>query len=223
VLLGGPIYTRETAAPWADGLAVRGDRIVAVSDVEPFIGEQTTVIDLDGRLVLPGFHDDRVDLHAGAEWLRQMNEETGTPEIRRAVRYLHRFGITSVRPVDGAELSEDVDLRLVEDGESERRFGSGWPRATADPLVALHREVTGRDLDGRVVSRTREPVEDALAKHLTDPLRVGGLADVTVIQDNLLKTLPDRIAESKVEMTVFDGTIVYESATFDHNARATLK
>lgn len=58
VLRGGKIVTVDDARPHAQALAVRGDRIVAVGSdqqIEPLIGEMTQVIDLQGRLAVPGF------------------------------------------------------------------------------------------------------------------------------------------------------------------------
>src|SRR5690606_20508806 len=60
VLKNGRIYTVDTALPWASSLAIDGGKIVAVGDdrqVDEFIDENTRVVDLDGKLVLPGFHD----------------------------------------------------------------------------------------------------------------------------------------------------------------------
>jgi len=48
VLRNGTIVTVDDLIPEVDALAVRGDRIVAV-------GDETQVIDLDGRLAIPGF------------------------------------------------------------------------------------------------------------------------------------------------------------------------
>jgi len=58
VLTGGRIYTVDEAHPWAEALAIRGHDIVYVGDDEgarPFVGEPTTVEDLGGRFVMPGF------------------------------------------------------------------------------------------------------------------------------------------------------------------------
>lgn len=63
VLRGGAIYTVDATRSWAEALAVRGDRISFVGherDLESLIGPQTTVIDLDGKMVLPGFHDSHI-------------------------------------------------------------------------------------------------------------------------------------------------------------------
>ncbi len=58
VLRGGRIFTGLEHRPFAFALAVEGGRVVAVgdeSDVET--GPRTRVIDLRGRLAVPGFHD----------------------------------------------------------------------------------------------------------------------------------------------------------------------
>jgi predicted amidohydrolase YtcJ len=58
VLQGGKVVTVDSAMPEAEAVAVRGDRIVAVgatADVSDLIGPDTRVIDLEGRLLIPGF------------------------------------------------------------------------------------------------------------------------------------------------------------------------
>jgi predicted amidohydrolase YtcJ len=60
VLTNGRIYTVDEGRSWAEAIAISGERIVYVGDaagVEGFKGEATTVVDLGGRLVLPGFQD----------------------------------------------------------------------------------------------------------------------------------------------------------------------
>ena len=55
----GRIYTGDPTAPWAEALAVRGDRIVAVgadADITTRVRAARTV-DLRGRLVIPGIND----------------------------------------------------------------------------------------------------------------------------------------------------------------------
>lgn len=56
----GNIYTLDDAKPAATSLAVRGGRIAGLGDdrdTVSLIGPKTQVIDLQGRLVLPAFHD----------------------------------------------------------------------------------------------------------------------------------------------------------------------
>jgi predicted amidohydrolase YtcJ len=58
VLTGGEILTVDSARPRAEALAAAGDTVVALGDeeeVEPYVGDATRVIDLEGKLAVPGF------------------------------------------------------------------------------------------------------------------------------------------------------------------------
>jgi predicted amidohydrolase YtcJ len=58
VLTNGKVVTVDDSVPQAEAIAVRGDRIVAVgasADIRKFVGPATEVIDLSGRLAIPGF------------------------------------------------------------------------------------------------------------------------------------------------------------------------
>ncbi|NIM90775.1 MAG: amidohydrolase family protein [Candidatus Aminicenantes bacterium] len=60
VLKNGKIVTVDEAKPEAQSLAVRGDKIVAVGSnrqIKPYIDQATKVIDLEGKLAIPGFID----------------------------------------------------------------------------------------------------------------------------------------------------------------------
>ncbi len=60
VLLDGSIWTVNQDMPWAEGLAVKGNKILklgSAADIDGYIGEKTTLIDLKGSFVLPGFID----------------------------------------------------------------------------------------------------------------------------------------------------------------------
>jgi predicted amidohydrolase YtcJ len=63
VLLNGGIYTVDAQRSWAEAAAVRDGAFVAVggnAEVESLVGPETRVIDLAGRMALPGFHDAHV-------------------------------------------------------------------------------------------------------------------------------------------------------------------
>lgn len=60
VLLNGRVYTLDDSQPWASAVAIRDGRFVAVGDrssVSSLVGPQTRVIDLGGRMAMPGIHD----------------------------------------------------------------------------------------------------------------------------------------------------------------------
>ncbi|MEY9931904.1 putative amidohydrolase YtcJ [Catenulispora sp. GP43] len=73
VFTGGPCYTVDPARSWAGAVAVAGGRIAAVgrpADVEDLIGPDTEVVDLTGKLLLPGFQDAHVHPVLGGTTLR---------------------------------------------------------------------------------------------------------------------------------------------------------
>jgi hypothetical protein len=68
VLTGGAVYTVDAARSWAQAVAVRGGRIVAVgtdAGMRPYVGPRTEVVGLRGRMVLPGFQDAHVHAASG--------------------------------------------------------------------------------------------------------------------------------------------------------------
>ena len=74
ILTGAPVYTMDAARRWAEAVAVRGGRIAAVgtrADVTAAMEETSTVVELGGGMVLPGFQDAHVHaLFGGLNRLR---------------------------------------------------------------------------------------------------------------------------------------------------------
>ncbi len=64
VIRNGDIYTVEENQPWAKAIVITGNKITAVLDNEKdansYIGSSTRVIDLEGKLAIPGFIDAHV-------------------------------------------------------------------------------------------------------------------------------------------------------------------
>lgn len=75
VLTGGPVLTMDAARSRATTVAVTGDRITAVGhdEVRELIGPGTEVVDLAGRLLVPGFQDAHVHPVAAGLELAQCN------------------------------------------------------------------------------------------------------------------------------------------------------
>jgi hypothetical protein len=62
-LKNGAIYTVDDTRHWADAVAIRDGRIVFVGtdkDLEAHVGPNTQVVDLNGRMVIPGFQDSHI-------------------------------------------------------------------------------------------------------------------------------------------------------------------
>jgi len=63
ILYNGAIYTVDNNLPWAQAIAIQGDKILAVGsdkDIKTLQDSETRSIDLQGRMVMPGI----VDVHA---------------------------------------------------------------------------------------------------------------------------------------------------------------
>jgi len=76
VVTDATIMTMNPRYPRAEALAARGEWIVEVGpieDIKPYIGPDTKVIDVDGRLVVPGFNDSHCHFADGARLLRELN------------------------------------------------------------------------------------------------------------------------------------------------------
>ncbi len=76
ILRSGRLWTGDDARPYAEALAIRENEIVAVgSDAEimAFEGEETRVIDLNGRFVSPGFIDNHTHFNRAGELLLGVN------------------------------------------------------------------------------------------------------------------------------------------------------
>ncbi|MCH8867377.1 MAG: amidohydrolase [Proteobacteria bacterium] len=68
VFLNGAVYTVDAKRSWAEAVAVNGGLITFVGstdDVQSWIGENTDVTELDGQMLLPGFHDSHTHLLIG--------------------------------------------------------------------------------------------------------------------------------------------------------------
>jgi predicted amidohydrolase YtcJ len=76
VIRNGEIYTLDDARTWAEAIAIDDGRIVYVgpnAGVDVFAGPETDFLDLEGRMVLPGFHDSHVHPVSGGIELSQCN------------------------------------------------------------------------------------------------------------------------------------------------------
>ncbi|WP_433558584.1 amidohydrolase [Pseudonocardia xinjiangensis] len=91
IVRGAVVYTLDHRRPWANALAVRDGRIVAVgddADVEALAGAGTTSVDVGGAMVMPGLVD--VHTHVGfagqqAAWELAPSPMAGPEEILAAV------------------------------------------------------------------------------------------------------------------------------------------
>jgi hypothetical protein len=76
VFVNAAAYTMDADMPWAEALAVKGDRIVFVGrnvDAEKLIGSNTARYNLSGRMLLPGFIDTHMHVLDGGGFARALS------------------------------------------------------------------------------------------------------------------------------------------------------
>lgn len=74
--INGKIFTVNEIQPYAEAVIVEGNKIKFVgstSDARKFIDAQTEVIDLEGKLLLPGFNDSHLHFTSGGSYLLGIN------------------------------------------------------------------------------------------------------------------------------------------------------
>ncbi len=91
ILLHGRIYTLDIKHPWAEALAIRDGKILAVGsdrEIRRLRGASTQVIDAKGHLVFPGFTDCHTHFMEGSLLLQQifLNGVKTIPEIQSRVK-----------------------------------------------------------------------------------------------------------------------------------------
>jgi predicted amidohydrolase YtcJ len=84
------IWTDDKSKPTAEAVAVLGERIVAVgsnAEIDAWRGPKTTVVDAQGKLLLPGFNDAHCHFVSGGQQLDQvdLNDADSAEEFKRRI------------------------------------------------------------------------------------------------------------------------------------------
>lgn len=138
VFHGGPVFTADTVRSRAHAVAVSGGRILAVGgdEVRDLIGPRTEVVDLGGRLLVPGFQDAHVHpVWGGLDMLRCDLAEYGD-----APQYLDAIGRYVAAHPD--------DEWILGGGWQMSAFPGGTPRAEALDAVTGDRPAFFPNRDG---------------------------------------------------------------------------
>ncbi len=91
ILHNGRIYTSDPQRPWVEALAIRGVKIVALGsddEVTKLRGPRTRMIDLGGRMAMPGIIDSHIHFLSGSLSLGQilLDDARSAAEIQRRVK-----------------------------------------------------------------------------------------------------------------------------------------
>ncbi len=106
-------------------------------------------------------------------------------------------------------------------------FGSDWTVAPLNPLLGLYAAVTRRTLDGKNptgwVPRQKISLMEAIRcytvqnayasfeEDLKGSIERGKLADLVVLEEDIVSLPPEAIGTARVAITIVDGIVVYEA------------
>ncbi len=122
VLLGGKVFTADSVRPWAEAVAIRGNRIVAVgssAEIGRFAAASTRRIQLDGRTVLPGFNDAHAHLGAPLPGVGFRTSDDPVPDPPLS-RVLDSLSALVARTPPGTWLRSSIDATILDDPRARR-------------------------------------------------------------------------------------------------------
>jgi predicted amidohydrolase YtcJ len=195
VIVNARIYTVNARQPWAEALAIGGDKILAVGsakEIAAYRGPSTKVIDAQGKLILPGFVDCHIHFMEGSLGLTQvdLNGSKSVAEIQKRVKtYADAhpeekwiLGMGWTYPTFGP--SALPDKKFLDQVVPDRPGISCAPSmATAPGPTARHLEMAGitrdtpdppngrimRDAKGDATGALQESADDLIARFTPTP------------------------------------------------------
>jgi hypothetical protein len=203
IVVHARIYTVNEKQPWAEALAMRGERIVAVGsdkEIAAYRGSSTQVVDAAGRLVLPGFEDCHIHFMDGSLGLTQvdLNDTKTVPEIQSRVKEYATShpqekepwitGMGWTYPTFGAAALPDK--KILDDVVPDRPVylvafdgHTSWANSKALAMAGITKETADppngkivRDANGEPTGALKESAGDLVARQMPKPTRAERLA-----------------------------------------------
>lgn len=152
VLRNGAVYTVDAARSWAQAIAISGKEIVYVGPDEGaagYVGPPTQVIDLRGRMVLPGFFDCHLHPSAAVDLVFSAN--------------LHQErSIEAYQATVATFAAQHPELPVVRGGGwSNTVFPNGGPRKELLDAIVADRPAGLRSADGHSLWVNSRALEQA--------------------------------------------------------------
>ena len=123
VLVDGKVFTADPAHPWAQAVAIRGDRIVAVGttqEVARLAGPSTRRLSLSGRTMVPGFDDAHAHVgYAPLEGVAVTVDPSPTPDPTLAA-LIDSIAAAARRAPAGTWLTAQIGGRVFDDPRATR-------------------------------------------------------------------------------------------------------
>ncbi len=135
-------------------------------------------------------------------------------------------GVWAEKRIGKERLKEIYSFKSFLDAGVKICFGSDWTVAPMNAILGIYAAVTRRTLDDKNpngwIPEQKISVEDAIKcytinnayasfeENIKGSIEAGKLADLVVLSDDILSLDPVKIKDVKVDMTVFDGDIIYK-------------
>jgi predicted amidohydrolase YtcJ len=135
-------------------------------------------------------------------------------------------GRWAAKRIDTERIQTSYAFRSLLDSGATLAFGSDWPVAPMVPLMGIYAAVTRRTLDGRNpggwVPEQKISVAEAVhaftigsafaerEESIKGAIARGELADLVVLSADIFQIDPVQIVDTRVDLTIFDGKVIYE-------------
>ena len=193
VFVNGGVYTMNQTMPWAEAVAVQDGIVVAVggnSEISEYIGDATTVTDLEGKMLLPAFHD----AHAHPIWsgIDQLKCPVfGSPSIESIQEKVKQCLNSNLTESTGWVVGAGYNLALFPAGNAHKSLldavsreipiyldgedgHSGWANSKALELAGITADTPNPELGiiekdpvtGEPTGTLREPAAMGLVKQI---------------------------------------------------------
>ena len=193
VFINGDVYTMNQTMPWVEAVAVKDGVVVAVgsnSEISEYIGDATTVNNLQGRMLLPAFHD----AHAHPIWsgIDQLKCPVfGSPSIEAIQNEVKKCLNSNLTKSTGWVVGAGYNLGLFPAGNANKSLldavsseipiyldgedgHSGWANSKALELAGITAETPNPELgiiekdpiSGEPTGTLREPAAINLIKQI---------------------------------------------------------
>jgi predicted amidohydrolase YtcJ len=136
ILYGGKVFTADSDRPWAEAVAIRGERIVAVGtdqEVLALRGADTRLMDLQGRTVIPGINDAHIHVWSAYVWRVAAGRSVETVGMSEPTldEVLARISAEVQSAPAGSWINAEVGEKVLSDPRANR--------TTLDEIAPRHR------------------------------------------------------------------------------------
>jgi hypothetical protein len=135
-------------------------------------------------------------------------------------------GVWAEKKIGSERIKHAYPYKSLMDAGVRLCFGSDWTVAPLNPLLGIYAAVTRNTLDGKNpdgwIPEQRISIEDAIKcytinnaygsfqEDILGSIEPGKIADFVILDRDILSISADKIKDANVDMTIFDGEIIYQ-------------